>query len=166
MDGTIRTGSFRIERAAYLKAMWSRGLWKRLGIIAAIYAVVIAALYATLGLPAVIGGAPTAVVVLALIPPVRYFVNRRVVYGRSGASVFDDPRTMEFSVDGFHIRTDGGVESTVPWSHVERAEWRGGFDLLFTSRLQHFIVPDSAFASASDREAFQILLRGRGLVKA
>ena len=137
-----------------------------MGIVAGIYAALLAGLYAAFGVYAVAGAAPALVVVVVLMPLLRYVLARRNVYGKSGSRIYDDARTLQFSVEGFLVRTEGGVESRVPWTHIERVERRGPFTLLFMTKIQHFIVPDSAFATEPDRRTFDLLLETRGLVKA
>ena len=145
--------------------MWSRGLWRRLAIGSGLYGTMLVILGLTFGSPAVEGVAPVMVAVLLLAVVVRYAIARRNVYGSSGRMVYDDARTIEFSVEGVYVLTEGGVESRVPWTHFEKAERRGFFTLLFMTKLQHFIVPDEAFATQGDRAAFEALLQGRSLTK-
>lgn len=166
MPETIRTKTFTIDRARYLKAMWTRGLPRALVVVVALYAAVLTFVGMTWGTPALMGGVPACLVVLVLSIGLRYLSNRRVVYGRSSAKVYDDGRTVEFSENGVHVLTQGGIESKVPWTQFEKAERRGPFMMLFFTKMQHFIIPDEAFAATSERESLERLLREKGLLNA
>lgn len=109
-----------------------------------------------------LGGA----IMLPLAIGLRYLIAARNVRSRDMSLVFDDPRKVAFSYDGIMVRTEGGIESKVPWTHIRRVERRGGFVLLFLGKVQHLIVADSAFQSESDREAFRSLVQARGLASA
>lgn len=104
---------------------------------------------------------PFAALILALSLAGRYARARSDVYGPKSAAIFDDPRTMEITDASITTRTEGGLESTVPWSHFGSATRRGGFTFLYFSRIGHFIVPDDAFRSEADREAFLTILRAQ-----
>ena len=163
MDGTIRTRDFTIDRAAYLKAMWTRNLWMptlRLGVVCLVIVVALSLVYGT---GVLVGGLPGTASGLVTLVVLRYLLCRRNVYRPESAKLFDDPRTVEFSSQSFTTRSEGGIDSTVPWTHVVKVERRGGFTLLFLGPIVHLIVPDDAFASETDRGAFDDLLRSREL---
>ena len=167
MDGTIRTRDFTIDRAAYLKAMWTRNLWMptlRLGVVC--LAVIVVALSLVYGTGVLVGGLPGTASGLddwTSGSCSDIVLCRRNVYRPESAKLFDDPRTVEFSSQSFTTRSEGGIDSTVPWTHVVKVERRGGFTLLFLGPIVHLIVPDDAFASETDRGAFDDLLRSREL---
>jgi hypothetical protein len=160
VNDSIVTGRFTVDRAAYLRTMYAYNL---LGPTLRLVLALVAASAATtaLGYRSVATGfllGLVAFVPLGLI--VRYFVARRNVYSSASRQVFDDPRVMTFSKEGIHLRTEDGVESQMPWTHVVKVVRRGGFTLLFTGKIVHLIVPDSAF-SAPDLKTFSNLLEFR-----
>ena len=163
LDGTIRTKSFTLDRDAYLKAIWGRGLRPRL-IAVVIMILIYAGLAAWFGgvwaaVGAIVGGA----VVLPILLGIRYLVTRRKFRSRDLAVLFDDPRTMLFAYDGVMTRTQGGIESRVPWTQIKKIERRSGFMLLLITKDQFLVIPENAFATEGDRRALDDLMRAREL---
>ena len=163
MDGTIRTKSYTVDRKAYVRAMWTRGLPPRLAALGALILVYTGIALYFGGIWAAVGALGGGLILLPILVGLRFLLTRRVVFGRDMSTVFDDPRTMLFDYDGLMLRTQGGIESRVPWTKIQRIERRGGFTLLFMTKIQHYIVPDDAFASEGDRRALDDLMRAREL---
>ena len=160
MNDPIVTDRFTVGRAAYLRTMYTYNL------LAPLLRLTLSLVLATV-LAWLLGYKPIALgilnALLIFVPlglVVRYFAARRNVYSPASRQVFDDPRVMTFSGEGIHLRTDGGVESKTPWTHVIKVVRRGGFTLLFAGKIVHLIVPDSAF-SKENLEAFSNLLESR-----
>ena len=163
MDGTIRTKSYTVDRKAYIRALWSRGLPPRLAAFGALFLVYAGIAWYFGGLWAAVGALVGGLILLPILVGVRFLLVRRTVSGRDMNTVFDDPRTVLFDYEGLMLRTQGGIESRIPWTKILKIERRGGFTLLFMTKLQHFIVPDDAFASEADRRALDELMRAREL---
>ena len=163
MDGTIRTKSYTVDRKAYVRALWTRGLSPRLAALGALILVFAGVAWYLGGFLSAVGALGGGLIPLPILVGVRFLLIRRTVASRDMNTVFDDPRTMLFDYDGLMLRTQGGIESRVPWTKILKIERRGGFTLLFMTKLQHFIVPDDAFASEGDRRALDDLMRAREL---
>ena len=166
MDALIRTKSFEIDRKAYHRAMWAYGLPRRLAIVAGLIVVIALIEWVTAGLWALLGALLGSVVILPFAVLARFLFARRNVWSPEMRLALAEPRTMAFSYDSVYLKTQSGVESRVPWTEIQRTLQRGGFTLLFISKRQHLIVPRSEFSTEGDRDTFDALLRGKGLVKA
>jgi hypothetical protein len=165
VEPRVKTLPYRIDRRAYARMMYPRGLSHRLPLILILLIVLAACLYILGGRLAAILAivAPLALMALALVA--RWFIIQRNVTNPESRKVFDIERTVEFGDEGARVKTSDGLNSEIPWSHFVRAEVCRGFTLMFMTAIQHIILPTEAFASPADEATFHELLRAKGLLR-
>ena len=160
MSDPIITRQFEVDRDDYCRALWARGLGRRL-IIAAAICVAICLIEFSISDLMALASALTLVTLLPLLAGIRWMMARHNVRNPKNSSSFE-AKTMEFTDIGFHLRTKGGVESSVPWTYILHAERRAVFTLLFSGSILHYAIPDSAFTTADERQRFFRLLSSLG----
>lgn len=158
----MKTGRFTIDRSAYLRAVWSRAFGPRFLLTLAL--VFVGALLMTAQYGWSHGARILAIYfgIYAVLLVPQYVLARSRVYGKSGQR-YDLPRDFEFSEAGLHARVEGLEDSVYPWSHVRRVGRRSTFFFLYYSNNGYWPIPDDAFRTDDDRQAFLDLLARRGL---
>ncbi len=66
---------------------------------------------------------------------------------------FVTPKTLSVTKDGIRETSDH-LEATAAWPGVLDIRREGGYTMAFIDKMQAFVIPDSAFESEDDAEAF------------
>jgi hypothetical protein len=94
---------------------------------------------------------------LGLLLAYVYFGTKRNFKSREARRAFEDWRTFGFSDEDIYTETGGGAESKLPWSYITKITPYKGYSLFFIGKALQLVVPDSAFTSPEEFQAFRDL---------
>jgi hypothetical protein len=161
----IVTNPFSVERGDYLKAMWARRFLRRVALFGGMVVVVTIWVFARTGstyAAEIAGGGYFALYSVVIL--LRYLFARYRVYNRKYEKRYSE-RTLTLTGLRMEIRPASGIESAIPWEHVQSIEQKNNLILIFFTPVQHAVVDRRAFKSKEDLARFETFLASRFNVK-